>query len=250
MTRLCGTGVTKRFGGLVALAGVDFEVGAGEIVGLIGQNGAGKTTLINVIAGVYQPDAGSITLDGQPLTRLGPDRITRLGVARTFQIPQPFPSLTILENVMVGLVFGREACRPGDAAQQARPVLDAVGLAGKADLRPTSLTVVELRKLELARALASGARVLLLDEINAGLTAAEMQEAVALIRTLREGGIGILMVEHVMRIVMQVCERIIVLHFGRKIADGTPAEIAADPDVVAAYLGERRIRPGGDRAGG
>lgn len=240
MSLLQGRGITKRFGGLVALADVDFEVHEGEIVGLIGQNGAGKTTLINTIAGAHQPDGGSITFDGHELARLSPDRITRLGVARTFQIPQPFPSLTVLENVTVGLVFGRQACRTDEAEARARPLLEAVGLAGKADLLPQGLTIVQLRRLELARAVASGARLLLLDEINAGLTGSEMQEAVLLVRKLREGGLTILMVEHVMRIVMRVCERIIVLHFGRKLADGTPEEIARNPQVVDAYLGERR----------
>jgi branched-chain amino acid transport system ATP-binding protein len=248
MILLHGRGITKRFGGLVALGGVDFEIHEGAIVGLIGQNGAGKTTLINAIAGVHRADRGSILFAGHELTRLRPDRITRLGVARTFQIPQPFPSLTVLENVMVGLVFGRERCGAGEAEARARPVLETVGLAEKADLPPQSLTIVELRRLELARALAAGARLLLLDEINAGLTGPEMQEAIALIRALQRRGLTIVMVEHVMRIVMRVCERIIVLHFGQKLAEGTPGEIAGNPRVIDAYLGPRRDDGGGARA--
>ncbi|MBI2462474.1 MAG: ABC transporter ATP-binding protein [Candidatus Rokubacteria bacterium] len=246
---LRGRGITKSFGGLLALDRVDLEVGAGEVVGLIGQNGAGKTTLINAITGVHRPDAGSITFDGQELTRLAPDRIARLGIARTFQIPQPFPTLTILENAMVALVFGPRASGLAEAEARARTILESVGLGGKADLPPDHLNIVELRKLELARALASGARLLLLDEINAGLTAAEIQEAIALIEGLRRQGLAILMVEHVMRVILRVCERIIVLHFGRKIAEGTPREIAGDPAVITAYLGARRAAGGGDRAG-
>lgn len=246
---LRGRGITKSFGGLLALDRVDLEVGAGEVVGLIGQNGAGKTTLINAITGVHRPDAGSITFDGQELTRLAPDRIARLGIARTFQIPQPFPTLTTLENAMVALVFGPRASGLAEAEARARTILESVGLGGKADLPPDHLNIVELRKLELARALASGARLLLLDEINAGLTATEIQEAIALIEGLRRQGLAILMVEHVMRVILRVCERIIVLHFGRKIAEGTPREIAGDPAVITAYLGARREAGGGDRAG-
>jgi branched-chain amino acid transport system ATP-binding protein len=241
---LRGRGVTKSFGGLAALTGVDFEIGEGEIVGLIGQNGAGKTTLINTITGVYKPDVGSITFDGRELTRLRPDGITKLGIARTFQIPQPFANLTTLENVMVGFVFGSTACGMDEAETQARAVLDFVGLPGKADLLPQSLNIAELRKLELARALASGVRLLLLDEINAGLTSAEMKEAISLIERLRKKRVTILMVEHVMRIIMRVCDRIIVLHFGKKIAEGPPDEIARDPAVITAYLGERRTGGG------
>lgn len=246
---LRGRGITKSFGGLLALDRVDLEVGAGEVVGLIGQNGAGKTTLINAITGVHRPDAGSITFDGQELTRLAPDRIARLGIARTFQIPQPFPTLTTLENAMVALVFGPRASGLAEAEARARTILESVGLGGKADLPPDHLNIVELRKLELARALASGARLLLLDEINAGLTTTEIQEAIALIEGLRRQGLAILMVEHVMRVILRVCERIIVLHFGRKIAEGTPREIAGDPAVITAYLGARREAGGGDRAG-
>lgn len=249
MSLLRGRGVMKSFGGLVALNGVDFEVGAGEIVGLIGPNGAGKTTLINTISGIDKPDAGSIAFDGRELTRLSPDRITKLGVARTFQIPQPFPTLSALENVAVALVFGGAAMGLDDAEARAGAILDSVGLSVKAGDRPASLTIVELRKLELARALASGARLLLLDEINAGLTSGEINEAIALIEKLRQRGMTILMVEHLMRIIMRVCDRIIVLHLGEKIAEGTPDEIARDPAVVTAYLGERSRGRGSDVAG-
>lgn len=247
MSLLAGRGVTKRFGGLLALAGLDFEVRAGEVVGLIGQNGAGKTTLLNTITGVSRPEAGSISFDGHELTRLAPDRIARLGIARTFQIPQPFPTLTVLENVMVPLAFGPRAFPLAEAEPRARAVLEAVGLGAKADLLPGALTIAELRRLELARALAPGARLLLLDEINAGLTGAEIREAVRLVERLRAEGLTVLMVEHVMRVVMSVSDRIIVLHFGAKIAEGTPAEIAGDAAVIRAYLGERREA---GRAGG
>jgi len=249
MSLLVGQGVTKKFGGLLALSQVDFDIKAGETVGLIGQNGAGKTTLINTITGIYKPDTGSITFEGRDLTRLTPDRITALGVARTFQIPQPFPTLTALENVVVGLVFGNKAARLDEARDQARAILGFVGLSAKASLLPGSFSVIELRKLELARALGSGARLLLLDEINAGLTLPEMKEAIALIAKLRDQGMTILMVEHVMRIIMRVCERVIVLHFGRKIAEGTPGEIARDAKVITAYLGERRVFRATDGAG-
>jgi branched-chain amino acid transport system ATP-binding protein len=250
MSLLVGRGITKRFGGLSALAGVDLEIQPGEIVGLIGQNGAGKTTLINIITGVVKPDAGEIRFEGRPLTGLPPHRIARRGVARTFQIPQPFPTLTVLQNVMVGLVFGGRGLGMAAAAAEARTTLEVVGLADRADRRPPDLTVMELRRLELARALAAGARLLLLDEINAGLTSPEIADAIALIERLRASGLTILMVEHVMRIIMRVCQRVIVLHFGAKIADAPPAQIAHHPDVIRAYLGTRRGDDGADAAGG
>ncbi|HET8577139.1 MAG TPA: ABC transporter ATP-binding protein [Methylomirabilota bacterium] len=250
MSLLQGRGITKHFGGLAALAGVDFAVGEGEIVGLIGPNGAGKTTLINAITGVHRADRGTLTFDGRELTRLPPERIARLGIARTFQIPQPFHSLSVLENVMVGLVFGRRDVPMKEAEGEARALLEFVGLAERADAEPQHLTIVDLRRLELARALGSGARLLLLDEIHAGLTPREVEDATATIRRLRDRGVTILMVEHLMRIIMAVCERIIVLDFGRKIAEGAPAEIARHPDVVRAYLGGSPAGPGGDRAGG
>lgn len=244
MSLLEGHGITKSFGGLAALAGVDFAVGEGEVVGLIGPNGAGKTTLINAITGIHRADQGRFTFDGQDLTPLPPERIARLGIARTFQIPQPFHTLSVLENVMVGVAFGRRGTPMKAAEAEARAVLEFVGLGDKAGVEPQSLTIVELRRLELARALGSGARLLLLDEIHAGLTPRELEDAITMIGKLRERGITILMVEHLMRIIMRVCERIIVLDFGRNIAAGTPEEIARDPEVIRAYLGGEPARQG------
>lgn len=246
MSLLAARGVSKRFGGLQALSEIDFDIEPGEIVGLIGPNGAGKSTLINAITGVYPPDAGTIHFDGHALVGLAADRIARLGVARTFQIPQPFGSLSCLENVVVGLLFAGKGSSVEAATAEARAILEFVGLGEKAALGPASLTIVDLRKLELARALATGARLLLLDEINTGLTAAEIAEAIRLIERVKQRGTAILMVEHLVRVIMGACERIIVLDFGRKIAEGTPDEIARNPAVIRAYLGGQR---GGGDAG-
>ena len=232
--------LSKHFGGLRALSDVDFEIAPGEIVGLIGPNGAGKSTLINAITGVHPPDAGTIRFDGRDLAGLPPDRITRLGIGRTFQIPQPLGSLSCLDNVAVAALFGRRVAGVEAAADEARATLDVVGLAGKALASPQSLTIVELRRLELARALATGARLLLLDEINTGLTPSEIVQAIRLIQRVRDRGATILMVEHLVRLIMSVCDRIVVLDFGRKIAEGAPAEIGRNPEVIRAYLGRQR----------
>ena len=232
--------MSKHFGGLQALSGVDCEIPAGEIVGLIGPNGAGKSTLLNAIAGVHPPDAGTIRFDGHDLAGLPPDRITRLGIGRTFQVPQPLGSLSCLDNVAVAALFGGRAAGVEAAADAARAILDFVGLAGKALLPPQSLTIVDLRRLELARALATGARLLLLDEINTGLTAPEITEAIRLIQRVRDRGATILMVEHLVRLIMSVCDRVVVLDFGCKIAEGTPDEVGRNPDVIRAYLGPQR----------
>jgi len=239
--------VSKHFGGLQALSGVDFEIPAGEIVGLIGPNGAGKSTLLNAITGVHPPDTGTIRFDGHDLAGLPPDRITRLGIGRTFQVPQPLGSLSCLDNVAVAALFGGRAASVEAAADEAHAILDFVGLAGKALLPPQGLTIVDLRRLELARALATRARLLLLDEINTGLTASEMTEAIRLIQRVRDRGATILMVEHLVRLIMSVCDRVVVLDFGSKIAEGTPDEIGRNPDVIRAYLGQPR--GGGDARG-
>jgi len=250
VTLLRARGVCKSFGGLLALSGVDLDVSEGEVLGLIGPNGAGKTTLINAISGVHRPDRGSILFDGRELTRLAPERIVRLGVARTFQTPRPFPTLSVLENVMVGVAFGRRAAARAAAEAEARALLEFVGLGDRAELEPQRLTIGELRRLELARALGSGARLLLLDEIHAGLTPRELEDAAALLGRLRARGVTVVMVEHVMRIVLTVCDRLVVLDFGRKIAEGAPAAVTADPAVVRAYLGEGRSPAGDPGAGG
>ena len=236
-------GVCKHFGGLEVLRGVDFGVEEGEIVGLIGANGAGKTTLFNTVTGLSPPSAGSIRFLGREIAGLAPHHICHLGIARTFQIVRPFADATVAQNVLVAAVFGRGG-RPlsdDDIDTTVARLLNFVGLRAKAKARASSLGVVELKQLELARALATGPRLLLLDETFSGLTPTETQRAMELIARIRdEFGVTILWVEHVMRAIMRVAERLIVLDRGVTIAQGPPAQIAANPDVIEAYLGRTR----------
>jgi branched-chain amino acid transport system ATP-binding protein len=239
MTLLRLTGVSRRFGGVVAVDNVDLAVEAGEIVGLMGANGAGKTTLFSMIAGNLAPSAGEITLDDRRIEGMRPDRICRLGVARAFQIVRPFAGLTVVENVAIGGLFGsareRSMTRAEDAA---REMLDQVGLGDRADDPAGTLTLAGRKRLEIARALATRPRLLLLDEVMAGLTPVEVAEALDIIRRLhRRFDLTIIVIEHVMRALMRLSERLVVLHHGAKIAEGRPDEIAADAAVIEAYLG-------------
>ncbi len=233
--------LTKRFGGLVAVNEVSLQVNPGEIVGLIGPNGAGKTTLLNVIAGVYRPAGGHVRFKGKDITGHSPESLCRRGLARTFQISQPFPKMTALENVLVAAVFGRRG-RPDDPRRAAEAQLRFVEFSMPTSTPARSLNTVQLKRIDLARALASGPELLLLDEIAAGLTPAELSDLMGLIQRIRaERGVTIVVVEHVMRMIMGICDRIAVLQYGQKIADGPRDEIAQDAKVVEAYLGEKYL---------
>ena len=230
--------VSRRFGGLVANADVSFEVGRGEIVGLIGPNGAGKSTMFNLIAGALPPSSGKIVFEGEDVTALGaPDRCRR-GIGRTFQVVKSFDSMSVLDNVVVGALVRYP--HAGKAREKAAEVLDFAGLAARAASPAGELTPPEKRRLEVARALATEPKLLLLDEVMTGLTPTEAQKGVELVRRVRDTGVTVLMVEHVMEIVMPLVDRAFVLHLGRELAHGKPAEIAANPDVISAYLGDRR----------
>jgi branched-chain amino acid transport system ATP-binding protein len=234
------THVSKRFSGLRAVEDVSFAVPDGQIVGLIGPNGAGKTTCFNVIAGVYRPDAGEVRFAGKRIDGWRPDQICRAGIGRTFQLVKPFAGLSVMENVIVGAL---NACaRVADAKAKSERVIEQLGLAAKRDQLASSLTLPERKRLEVARALATGPRILLLDEVMAGLRPTEMDHMVALFRDLNAKlGLTILLIEHVMRAVMALSSRIIVLHHGEVIASGAPAEVTREPAVLECYLGEEAV---------
>jgi branched-chain amino acid transport system ATP-binding protein len=234
-------GVTKRFGGFTALEDVDLVVRPGERLGLIGPNGSGKSTLVNCICGVLHNEAGSIRFDGNDLGAQAPHRRIRLGLARSFQIPRPFTSMTVLDNLCVPLLYAarqHEKLAKDRIAGEAMQILGQVGLAEKADTRSGGLTQVDMRKLELARAMAAKPKLLISDEAMAGLSASEVDEILLLLSGLKQQGVAVIMIEHVMRAVMKFSERVAVLVAGRKIADGDPQSVVANTDVIRAYLGE------------
>jgi branched-chain amino acid transport system ATP-binding protein len=229
-------GVSKRFGGLVAVSDVTFHIAEGEILGLIGPNGAGKTTLFNVVNGVYKADQGTITFAGKDITRCSPDQVVHLGLARTHQIVKPLNDLTVLDNVTVGACFGREYLDMAAARKVASEVLRQVGLE-RTDMMARSLTIAGKKRLEIARALAAKPKLLLLDEVLAGLNPTEVATMIELVRKIRDSGISVLMIEHLMQAIMSLSDRIVVLNLGRKLAEGRPDEVVHNSAVVEAYLG-------------
>ena len=233
------TSVARNFGGIVAVRDVSFKLAAGEIVGLIGPNGAGKTTLINLITGVYPANSGSIVFDGADVTRQKPFQAARRGIARTFQIVQPFPEMTVLQNVTAGALFARQSGSIEDAVEESREHLKFVGLADLAETPAASLTLPNRKRLELAKSLAMHPRLLLLDEVNAGLNPTEISGALNLIRDISARGITIVIIEHLMKVVFSLSHRILVLHHGELISGGLPNEVAKDERVIEAYLGSK-----------
>lgn len=232
------SGLTRRFGGLVAVDNVGFTLASGEIVGLLGPNGSGKTTVLNLLSGALKPDAGQVDFQGHAIAGLAPHKIARLGVARTFQLVRVLNSMTCAENVLAGLAFGSHRLWGRDAETAAEAQLVRVGLAGRGGQPADALTYIDQKRLELARALALKPRLLLLDEWLAGLNPTELQQGIALIRQLRSEGLTILMVEHVMDAIRALCDRCVVMNAGSRIADGRPETVLTDAAVVRAYLGD------------
>jgi branched-chain amino acid transport system ATP-binding protein len=235
------TGVTKRFGGFTALDNVDLVVAPGERLGLIGPNGSGKSTLVNCIAGTLRTEAGRIELNGRDIGREPAFKRVHLGVSRSFQIPRPFASMSVIDNLRIPILYGTKApvtLDTGRATDEAMRILEEVGLAAKRDAMSGGLTQVDMRKLELARAIAAKPQLLIADEAMAGLSASEVDDILTLLFAMKERGVAVIMIEHVMRAVMKFSERIAVLVAGRKIADGDPQAVVANPEVVSAYLGQ------------
>ncbi len=233
-------GLTKRFGGVVANESVSFSIQKGEILGLIGPNGAGKTTLFNLITGFDRPDDGQVFLEGRTVTGLRPDRLNHLGIARTFQILKPFPRMTVEENVMVGAL--QRVGRIEEARLGVQRFIDLVGLSHKRDALARELSTGQRKRLEMARAMATEPKLLLLDEVTGGVDHPSIPGLIELIGQLRERGITLLVIEHNMRVIMELADRVVFLHLGRKIAEGPPGAVARDPNVVRLYLGEQRAQ--------
>lgn len=231
--------ISRNFGGLKALSDVSFDIQPGEILGLIGPNGAGKTTLVNVITGVYPPNSGHIIFNGKQIESLKSHNIARMGLSRTFQVMQPFPEMSVIENVAAGALFAAGAPDMAAARSDAFTHLEFVGLSKDAEKPAASLPLAGRKRLELAKSLAMKPKLLLLDEVMAGLNAAEINQSLGLIRNLSERNITILLIEHVMKVVMSVCSRVVVLHHGQLICQGTPEEVVSDPQVIEAYLGSK-----------
>ena len=229
--------VTKKFGGLIAVNEVSMHVKQGEIVGLIGPNGAGKTTLLNAIAGINPPTSGRVIMFGRDTTGLTPEKMCHLGLSRTFQIPRPFPKMNVLENVMTATLFGNKRKPVRDPVAHSRRMLEYVEFPLPETTISERLNTVQLKRLDLARALASHPELLFLDEVASGLTEGELTDIMAIIRKIRDNGVSILMVEHIMQLIMNLCDRLVCIQFGNKIAEGPTEEVAKDPKVTEAYLG-------------
>ncbi len=230
-------GLSKRFGGLAANYDISFSVEEGEIVSVIGPNGAGKSTLFNCVTGFYKPDGGSVSFYGKDITRMRPDRVCKLGIARTFQIVEVISEMTVLENVTTGALLRYHRIKP--AMEKAGEILAFTGLYEKRDFFGTELTIADKKRLEVSMALATQPRLLMLDESMAGLTKVELREIIELFRKIRDKGMTLIIVEHVMEAVMQISDRVVVLNTGKKIMEGTPKEVCSDREVIQAYLGEK-----------
>jgi branched-chain amino acid transport system ATP-binding protein len=229
-------GLYKHFGGLAAITDLSFDVKAGEVVGVMGPNGAGKTTLLNIIAGEYKPDSGTVTFKGNDVTGLPPHKMCHLGIARTYQIPQPFVKLTVLQNIAVAAIFGRGLVKSA-AEHEAAKTLDLVGLSERKDMPAGDLEEISRKRLELARVLATNPTLLMIDELAAGLTEAEIPPVLGLLKKINDMGITIILIEHVMKVMMKAVDRIIVMDEGKKIAEGKPGKVMKDKKVIKAYFG-------------